>query len=97
MKWIKHNRENDRFELDETFFKKNFFSRQRVRIVKYPNESIPNVFYLKLYKVYDRYEEDFNTKYPFLAKISNFLGVKERYEELKMDKETFEKKYNIKL
>lgn len=97
MKWIKQNREFDRFELDETFIKKNFFSSQRIRIVKYPGETIPDVFYHKIYKVYDRYEENFNLKYPFFAKLSKFFILKERYEELKMDKETFEKKFNIKL
>lgn len=97
MSWIKQDKEFDRFELDETYIKENLFLRQRVRIVKYPNITIPEVFYHKYYKVYDRYEKNFNLKYPFLAKMTKLFGLKEQYKELKMDKEVFEKKYNINL
>ena len=41
MRWEKTEKEFDRFELDETFIKNNLFSRERVRIVKYNNTTLP--------------------------------------------------------
>ena len=97
MRWKKTEKEFDRFELDESFIKNSLFSRERVRIVKYPNETTPLVYYTKLYKVYDRYEKNFNYKYPLLAKIAKLFKLQEKDSQLNMDKETFEIKYNIKL
>jgi hypothetical protein len=45
----------------------------------------------------DKYESNFNFKYPLLAKIAKLCGLQEKDSSLTMNKETFEEKYNIKL
>jgi hypothetical protein len=97
MKWEKTEKEFDRFELDETFIKNNILSKERVRIVKYTSDISPVVYYTKSYKVYDRYESNFNFKYPLLAKIAKLCRLQSFSSSLSMNKETFEAKYNIKL
>ena len=99
-KWIEIENEFPRFELDKSYIKNNLLSKERVRIVHYPNCEAPTYYYTKLWKSHSRNEETFKNKYPVLSLIFNLLG----YNDINItsnsnnnSKENFEYQYKIKL
>lgn len=97
MKWEEEKKDDNRFNLDRSWLRNSFLTRERARIVQYPNEDTTMVFYTKLYKIHNMSEESFSPKYPILSKFFKTLGIKDIIYGEKMNQEDFSNKFKIKL
>ena len=95
--------EMDRFPLDRRYTKYGILFRKDVRIVHYPNDELPTIWYdlwFRLNWPWRIRESNFKPYYPKLYHFfTEILGIKKPYIQYKdsLSKEDFERKFSIDL